>query len=246
MTLARARAQGTRALAVAAALAAVAIAGPSAAIVANPKPRVCNEFLRSTYVFAGTVLGEGQLAENGSTELTHFYRVRVGEVFKGRMGSEVTLFTTNNSARGVLEAGRRSVIFAELFAGKAAFSGSSNTTSEPGVDAVIAEIRAVAQRDRQSASVAGRADIDGSPGHPAAGLQLDVAGVSGHHTVRTDSAGRFVVAVAPGRYAVRVAEQGWISRRGTYSYDDPADLLLPRGGCADVQLEVVRTRAATS
>jgi hypothetical protein len=47
----------------------------------------------------------------------------------------------------------------------------------------------------------------------------------------------FFATVRPGRWSVQIAEPGWASRTGVYSYDSAEGTRLIRGGCADLQIE---------
>jgi hypothetical protein len=59
------------------------IATPSAAIISDPLPRICNEFPHSDYVFSGKVLSEAwSQKESIRGDPARIYRIRVGQVFK--------------------------------------------------------------------------------------------------------------------------------------------------------------------
>jgi hypothetical protein len=38
---------------------------------------------------------------------------------------------------------------------------------------------------------------------------------------------------------VRIAEPGWASRSGVYTYDSAEHMRLSKGGCADIELETL-------
>jgi hypothetical protein len=72
---------------------------------------------------------------------------------------------------------------------------------------------------------------------PLGGVRLLLTSRKARKFVRADSHGNFVETVTPGRWSVRIAEPGWASRTGVYSYDSAEGTTLARGGCADLEIE---------
>lgn len=214
---------------------ATLLASPAAAIVSNPLPRICNEYPRSDYVFSGKVLSETyRWHEYLRGDPTTVYAIRVDHVFMGKVPRVAHLYTTNNSGRGVLDVGERAIVFADKQEGRMAFYGSSNSQSGAGVPTVVAGIRAYLAHPPKNATIAGRV---GTTTEPLGGVRILVTNGAAKHFLRTDRSGSFVVSVPPGRWSVQIAEPGWASRSGVYSYDSAAGMLLRRGACADLQIE---------
>lgn len=212
------------------------LSAPAAAIVADPAPRICNEYPHSDYVFSGKVLSYAwNEREYIRGDPSNIYRIRVDHVFKGKVPSTVRLYTPANSGGGGLGVGEPAIIFAERSEGHIVFSGSSNSDSGTGVPEVIAGIRAYLARPPRVATISGRIDRSGKT--PFGGARLLVANGSTKRFVRADRRGTFRVAVAPGRWSVRIAEPGWASASGIYSYDSADKMVLRKGGCADVEIE---------
>jgi len=216
--------------------AAALCSAPAGAIVADPPPRICNEYAHSDHVFSGRVLSETQhWHEYLRGDPTTVYEIRVDHVFKGKVPRVARLYTANNSGRGVLDTGQRAIVFAERQEGRMAFSGSSNSESGAGVPKVIAEIRAYLANPPSVATISGRIDRSGKT--PVGGARLLVASGSTSRFVRANRNGTFQVAVTPGQWSVRIAEPGWASARGLYSYDSADKMVLRKGDCADLEIE---------
>jgi hypothetical protein len=215
------------------------LASPSAAIVSNPLPRICNEFRHSDYVFAGRVLSETnawprRLRGEGVT----IYRIRVDGVFKGRVPRIARLYTANDSGRGVLTAGQLATVFARRYDGRMYFTGSSNSQSGAGATRVVADIRGYLLHPPTVTTISGRVDgnVRGGFG-PLGGVRLLLTDGTAKRFVRADRHGKFLAAVPPGRWSVRIAEPGWASRSGVYSYDSAEKIQLRKGDCADLEVE---------
>jgi hypothetical protein len=225
-----------------AAITASLLASPSAAIVSNPPPRICNEYPHSDYVFSGRVLSH-RWSEREQTRdsPSNIYRIRVDRVFKGKVPSIARAYTPADSGGGALDFSQRAIVFAERSEGHIVFSGSSNTASGAEVPKVMRQLRDYLANPPKVATIAGR--IDGwlhGPMEPVGSVLLLVTNGRLKHFVRADRAGRFLAEVPPGRWSVQIAEPGWASRSGVYSYDFTMPLRLAKGGCADIELEIAR------
>jgi hypothetical protein len=215
------------------------IATPSAAIISDPLPRICNEFPHSDYVFSGKVLSEAwSQKEPIRGDPARIYRIRVGQVFKRKVPRIVRLFTPANSGGGGLDPGQAALVYAERLEGRIAFSGSSNSLSGPGVPTAIKQLRAYLANPPKAATIRGRIDgwVTGSMA-PRPGARLLITDGRIRRFVRADRHGMFFATVRPGRWSVQIAEPGWASRTGVYSYDSAEGTRLIRGGCADLEIE---------
>ena len=218
-----------------ASLAIVFPASPSDAIVSNPLPRICNEFRHSDYVFSGRVLSERsiwprRLHGDGVT----IYRIRVDQVFKGKLPRIAQLYTQNDSGRGVLDAGEHAAVLAQRYEGRMYFTGSSNSQSGPGAAKVVADILEYLRHPPSVTTIAGRLD-NVTTGF--GGTRLLITNGKLKRFVRTDRNGMFLVTVPPGTWSAQIAEPGWASRTGVYTYDDADRMELGKGDCADLQIE---------
>lgn len=120
------------------------------------------------------------------------------------------------------------------------FGGSSNSVSGKRVSRVLSGIQQLVADPPQVATISGRVDGDVSGTmRPLGGVRLLLTNKKAQRFARSDSHGNFVKSVAPGRWSVRIAEPGWASRTGTYSYDSVEGTVLAKGGCADLEIETM-------
>lgn len=223
--------------AVIAAFAIALFSSPSAAIRSDPLPRVCNEFRDSDYVFSGRVLSEKSIwPRRLHGEGVTIYRIRVDHVFKGKVHGIASVYTGNDSGRGVLNVGQRAAVLAQRYEGRMYFSGSSNSQSGAGTSKVLTDIRQYLRHPPTVTTISGR--LDRLPGvAPFGSARMLITNGKTRHFVRTDRKGMFLVSVAPGTWSAQIAEPGWASRTGVYTYDDADKMKLGKGDCADLQIE---------
>jgi hypothetical protein len=218
-------------------LAAMLAALPAAAlaICPRPEPKVCSEYFASDQVFVGRVTRVERLASDPRPGHHHDgtgwlrYTVRVERHIKGRVGSVERLLSEDASARWGAEVGHRRLVFAR--------GGEVHATCGPLDDPAhlpraLADIRALA-RDR-TATIEGEVVTSTAQGlHHVAGHRIVVHGATGRLESVTDSAGRFRIAVPPGRYAFDPA----LPTAGPFeSRDSAGAFFLQRGECAQFRL----------
>jgi hypothetical protein len=224
------------------ALLAACEAAPALAIVPNPPPRVCTEYLHSDFVFVGDVLGFHILPVNGRTiDYAETYRVRVRRVLKGRLPMVIALHTSNTTAKGILKVGSRSTIFGYRWHGRYMFSGGGNSDAGHDWKQVLRELHTWQAHPGTLANISGRVDIDYvDDTTPRQMLSIEVRSATGaRRLTRSDRFGHFSVDVPPGIWSVRVVEPGWRSETEVYSYQDAGRIKLPPSGCADLELRAI-------
>jgi len=59
---------------------------------------------------------------------------------------------------------------------------------------------------------------------------------------KTDSGGRFQIHLPAGRYQIAAALPGWSFEATPFSYENPGNLMLAAGGCAQVHLRGVESK----
>jgi hypothetical protein len=200
---------------------------------------VCNEFPHSNYVFSGKVLSTSFRRDQYLEGVpSNEYRIRVDHTFKGRVPHIVSIYSPADSGGGGLIVGARAIVFATRTKGLIVFSGSSNTLSGKGVPRVISDIQRYLANPPQVATISGRVYswVTGTM-KPLGGARLQLSSRNAREFARADSHGNFIASVTPGRWSVRIAQPGWASSTGTYTYDSADGMLLAKGGCADVELD---------
>ena len=66
-------------------------------------------------------------------------------------------------------------------------------------------------------------------------MQVEATGPGGVITAETNADGKFEMRVTPGKYQVRALSPGKTFVAADLSYENPDDLVLENGGCAQVQ-----------
>lgn len=210
-------------------------ATPVSAFVPNPMPRVCNAFPKSDYVFTGKVLSDRvRWHEYIADSPSEVFRIRVDRIYKGKLPSTVNLYTEVDSGRGVLWRGQEAVVFANRKGRRIFFDGSTESRSGAEVPKIVAEIGKYLAHPPHGATIRARVNLSGQP---LKGVRLLLTNGKARLFVRTNSNGMVIAQVDPGRWSVRIAEAGWASRRGIYSYDFAEPIRLRKGGCADLEIE---------
>lgn len=210
-------------------------AGPALSIVANPPPRICAAYSKADAVVAGRVVSERV------TDKWDIWRISVDRTYKGRVPVRFNLYSENDSARATPDVGRRNVLFLHRERGRWIGWGSDPDTGGDAFAGIERAVRLLSRaRPRPTASVIGLVATDQD--RPGAGLSIilreRLTGASRHAV--TDSNGRFVLQLPPGRWSAKVSEPGWTSRDSIYSYDNPDAFVAKAGGCNDLRLEPIR------
>ncbi len=58
----------------------------------------------------------------------------------------------------------------------------------------------------------------------------------------TDKNGEFKIHVPAGKYEVHPIRTGWSFTKNMFSYEDPSNLLIEDGGCAQIEFETTENR----
>jgi hypothetical protein len=202
--------------------------GNALAICPYPKPKVCSAFFESDAVFVGTVLSQEY---SGNGEYIRF-SVRVSQVLRGSVGSTADVYTGNDSARLLWDAGKKYVVFARLQHGRLESANDCGPLSD---SARVAEtIRQIEDlRGEMSASIEGEVRSGAPDGPGIANVAVRVHGGGKTYETKSDSRGLFRVRVPPGRYEVIVDPKLWTS---DYNWYNLRAINLVRGQCAQLQL----------
>jgi hypothetical protein len=77
--------------------------------------------------------------------------------------------------------------------------------------------------------------LEGNSTNPVQGLTIEVRSDKRSYRVVTNKDGKFTVHVEAGLYTVRAVRPGWSFKRDEVeSYEDPSDIQIENGGCAQV------------
>ena len=213
---------------------AAGLPNASSAIVATPRPSVCAAFTTADIVVAAhvgnpVIVGEWQQ-----------WSATVVRRYKGRVPSHILVLSPNDSARATPDARQRNILFLyrqqdRLFAYGSDPNGGGATWAR--VEPVV---RMLAQPRRRTMAVV-HVLVASETGQvlPDGQLQLREATSGRVVRARSDRQGEATIVVRPGHWSVRINAAGMQSRQSIYSDNDPNDLNLSAGGCADVRIEPI-------
>jgi hypothetical protein len=191
----------------------------------EPSPRrVCAEYFRSDVVFVGKVISEKVLPEEQGFDGGWLYYLKVSKVYRGSIGKTIEIMTENNSGRYPLEKGRKYLLFACAGARGFEIIGCGNSGLLEESKDRIREIEGLAS------AIDSSIEINVQDGSEA---RLAIIGPEGRSESITDKEGRLWVSVPPGRYRVEMLDPEFMP--SDISYDQPDDLYLIKGQCAQIQ-----------
>lgn len=218
------------------------VCAPSArGVCSEPWPKPNAEFFHSDLVITGIVLSQrtlhvehGYLDSDDSDEI--YYQIRVRQVFRGKVGQTVKVWSSVDSVGLYLDTGREYLLFAYQHPGHGTFrvSACGNSGKLEEAKETIRQIEAI--------PLAGNyGDIDGQiesyqsfAGDPS--LLVVVKGREHNFVARPDERGTFHLRVPPGMYSVHVESAKYRSEPGAFTFDDPRGFFVHRGGAAAVSL----------
>jgi hypothetical protein len=209
-----------------------------------PQPRlVCAEYSASEVVLEATLIRIEPVLDNNDPDAIngYFYTLTAGRMLRGSMAPNFRVYEGNDSGRATFswKIGTTYVLF--LF--KSYEKGAANAWSLDGcgnsgpvsksasVLRKIGRINPASSVGTISGVVSAFALSDGLPG-----VQLAVRSTSHTYKAVTDSHGRFQVDVPPGRYSIRALSPSVVLTPSDITYEDPNNLNIQPGGCAQVQL----------
>lgn len=213
-------------------------AGQAAAVCNVPRPRlVCAEYFHSKAVVIARLAGITPLKDNYGDIVGTYYSMTVEQTLRGKVPRLFRVYEGDDSGRATFKwkTGASFLLFLreENTNGAWVIDGCGN--SGPPED----NQSALDQVDRLD-STSNRGKIQGAVGgtsflSPIAGVQVEATGPGGVITAETDAVGRFDMRVSPGKYQVRALSPGKTFVGFDLSYENPDNVVVEGGGCAQVQ-----------
>lgn len=201
-----------------------------------PQPRlVCAEYSHCQAVVVAKLTAVREVV-NGPDDIDgHLYTLGAHEVLRGKMGPTFQLWEENSSGRASFHwsPGTEYILFLNYDKRDHAWvlDGCGNSGPLSQAASVIAATKA-AQAATGDALVAGVVSADSATnGVPDATIKA----IGTAFTAKTDKEGRFQMRLPPGRYRLQAFRAGWSFTTQDITYEDPNDLTLPAGSCAQVQ-----------
>jgi Carboxypeptidase regulatory-like domain len=203
-----------------------------------PQPRlVCAEYAHSQAVVIAKLTAVRRAVDKNDPDGIdgHFYTLVAREVLRGKIGPTFQVWEENSSGRAPFDwkKGEDYVLFLNYYEQDQAWGldGCGNSGPLSRKASVVAAIKA-------SRAATGDALVDGmvSAGSGPNGVpDVTVRAIGTAFTSQTDEEGRFQMRLPPGRYRLQAFRAGWSFATQDITYEDPSDLRLSAGSCAQVQ-----------
>ena len=213
---------------------------PASTACSVPQPRlVCAEYANSTAIVVGTLRATRHLAFDSIDADGHLYNLEVKTLIRGDIGSTFQIWEENSSGRASFDwkVGTDYLLFLLRYSRRPTSGwvidgyGNSGPMSESGT--VLESIK-VAQANTSDGLVYGRVSADSlDTGVPD--VIVRVLGKNQAFSAHTDQSGRFLLRLPAGKYALGALRNGWSFGLEPLSYEDPRNLSVVPGYCAQIQ-----------
>lgn len=202
-----------------------------------PQPRVaCAEYANSQAVVIAKLVSIREVVHDDDID-GRVYTLAVSRRLKGQTEPNFQVWEENSSGRATFEwrTGIDYLLFAAYSNGDHAWviDGCGNS----GPLSLSAPALAAIESMKASAAegvVEGMASTD-SWRTGVRDVTIRAIGNGATFTTRTDQDGRFRIELPVGRYKMDAIRSGWSFAPIAFSYENPSDLTVTRGGCAQVQ-----------
>ena len=217
-------------------IAVLLFASPAMGFCLVPQPRlVCAEYFASKVVVEATLLKVRSIHDKDDPEgvAAYVYRLDANRVIRGHIDGVFRVYEGNDSGRATFawKTGRKYVLFLFYSDSEKAWALDGCGNSGP-----ISNAKAVLQQIETIRASNGGGVIHGVISQQFSGVRVEARGTNGLYTARTNAEGEFTMNVPAGRYAVRAIKRGFSFETADFSYENPRDLRIESGGCAQIQL----------
>jgi hypothetical protein len=212
------------------------------AVCSQPQPRlVCAEFSASKVVVEATLLKIDDVLYKNDPKavIGRYYTLKADPAFRGTPEQTIRVYEGNDSGRVsfVWKVGTKYLLFLFDSIEKPtlkvlALDGCGNSGPVARSAAVLGNIARINQQ-LQTGLIAGMVSVYNLSG-PVPDVQVEARGGGKVYKASTDRKGRFQIEVPPGEYTVAPV-QPLSFQVFDLSYEDPRDLKIQPGGCAQVQ-----------
>ncbi len=216
---------------------AILVSAPAAAVCRVPQPRlVCAEYFHEQLVVVAKLVRSTYVTTGHDLD-GHEYELRTARVLRGKIGPTFNIWEENSSGRAgfAWKTGRSYVLFLSYSKRDQAWSldgcGNSGPTGQAG--RVLEEVQQL--RAGKSGGV-----IEGHVYRyeAIAGVKILVRGDGRRFETVTNRKGEFKIRVPAGQYIASASLDKMSFVGDDFSYEDPQNIAIENGGCA--QLEFTR------
>ncbi len=170
----------------------------------------------------------------------HFYTLATRSILRGKIAPVFQVWEANDNGRASFDwiEGTDYVLFLSDSKRDHAWQldGCGNSGPLSQAATALAAIKA-AQMGGADALVDGMVSADGAWTAGVPYVTVRAAGNGTAFTAKADEAGRFQMRLPAGRYRLKALRSGWSFKREFFGYENPGDLRLSAGSCAQVQFD---------
>jgi hypothetical protein len=214
---------------------------PAIAFCKVPQPRlVCAEYFASQLVVEATLVRTGQLRDKDDPEgiSAYVYTLRVNRALRGKVVGTIRVYEGNDSGRATFDwvPGRQYLLFLLYSASEKSWELDGCGNSGPLNAAAMALSEIAAIKASRGGGVIHGVVSERALSAPISGAHVEALGATGRYATTTNEKDEFQFNVPAGRYIVRAAENEFAFETADISYEDPRNIQIEPGGCAQVQL----------
>ena len=217
----------------------LAVLGSQAgALCSVPRPRlVCAEYFHSKGVVIAKLAAVTAVKDSYEDVIGTYYSMTVEQTLRGQVPRLFRIYMANDSGRTTFEWKTSDSYLLFLMDenpnGAWVLDGCGNSGPAQLRQKALQQIEAI---DSTSNHALIQGTVGGnSSSFPLRGVQVEARGPGGVNTTETKADGTFELHVSPGKYQVRALEPGKTFVAEDITYENPDDLVLEKGGCAQVQ-----------
>ena len=214
------------------------LGGQAVAFCRAPQPRlVCAEYFHGKAVVIAKLAGVTTVKDDYDAVTGTYYSMTVEQELRGTTPRLFRVYVANDGGRAKFDwkLGSSYLLFLheQIPNGAWVIDGCGNSGPTDSKQSALDQVDMI---DHTS----NRAKIQGAVGGksfylPLSGVQVEASGPGGVVKAETNAAGKFEMRVTPGKYQVRALSPGKSFVAADISYENPDDVVLESGGCAQVQ-----------
>jgi hypothetical protein len=210
----------------------------SYAVCGEPQPRmVCAEYFRSEAVVTAKLIRITH--EKPQHEQDFFiYELQMEKSIRGSISPRFRIWEENSSGRATFDwtRGQSYLLFLSRMEDRDAWELDGRGNSAPLMkSARVLRIIDKIQTSPQSGLIQGTVD-------DLEGVRVVAAGSERQYERTTNKYGGFSIHVPPGQYKLTFAKPDWSFERNLFSYEDPSDIRIQNGSCAQVAIDPKQNR----
>jgi len=208
----------------------------NAACPASPR-LVCAEYFNSSLVAEAKLISIRHIVPKSGQD-GYVYTMELITALRGEIAARFEIYEENSSGRASFEWRRAESYLLFLYPVEHSNRWSINGCGNSGALARSGKTLKVIESLRTGPDVGvihGKILSAGGSTEDLEGISIEVRGEDRVFRVQSDRNGEFEIKVPVGEYKARAFRKGWKIRMDALTFENPVNLKLERGGCAQVQ-----------